>query len=96
MDEDPLGGEVKDRGYRGLVCRGRVRALERHILLVLLTTLLVERGVAGGQPKQRPLKRGIESEAPCAGNKSALGWGRAVTGPQRDTEEGQGKDGFKN
>lgn len=52
--------------------------------------------MAGGQPKQRPLKRGMESEAPCAGNKSALGWGRAVTGPQRDTEEGQGKDGFKN
>lgn len=43
MDEDPLGGELKDRGYRGLVCRGRVRALDRHILLVPLTTLPVDK-----------------------------------------------------
>lgn len=73
-----------------------MRAPDRHTLLVLPTTLPVEGGVAGGQPKQRPLKHGMESEAPCAGIKSALGQGRAVSGLQRDTEEGHGKDSFKN
>lgn len=87
---------MKDLGYWGLVCRGRGSAPDRHTLLVLLTTLPVERGRAGGQPKQHPLKHGMESEAPCAGIKSALSQGRAVSGPQRDTGKGQGKDGFKN
>lgn len=63
---------MKDLGYWGLVCRGRGSAPDRHTLLVLPITLPVERGRAGGQPKQHPLKHGMESEAPCAGIKSAL------------------------
>lgn len=45
--------------------RGRVRALDRHNSLVLLTTHPLERGVARGKLAQDPLKHRVQSKPSC-------------------------------